>query len=245
MPEPILQLKNVGCNKEPGQPIFANVNLEVDAGDVIILQGKSGCGKTTLLKCFSHLNVYEGEIFYRGRTPQSYGIPKFRTRVQYVPQRPSLLPGTPRDFLTTILRFSARKAHPKAAGGNTSDGEVEEDERLRCPIEVAASWGIDEELWDRNWSNLSGGESQRIALATAVGLKTAEVLLLDEPTSALDAVSAENVEKYLLDEIQAATGKLKALIWITHSEEQGKRVGTRFLRIVAGGLHDENQHADV
>ena len=46
-------------------------------------------------------------------------------------------------------------------------------------VEVAKAWGIDEELWDRSWGNLSGGESQRIALATAVGLRSAEVLLLD------------------------------------------------------------------
>ena len=47
------------------------------------------------------------------------------------------------------------------------------------PIRVGETWGIDKELWDRNWSNLSGGESQRIALASAVGLGTAEILLLD------------------------------------------------------------------
>ena len=46
-------------------------------------------------------------------------------------------------------------------------------------IELAESWGIDEELWDRTWSNLSGGEMQRIALAIAVGMRSAEILLLD------------------------------------------------------------------
>lgn len=46
-------------------------------------------------------------------------------------------------------------------------------------MDVASSWGIDEDLWDRAWNTLSGGESQRIALAIAFGLDTAEVLLLD------------------------------------------------------------------
>ena len=50
---------------------------------------------------------------------------------------------------------------------------------LDDPIRVGKEWGIEEELWDRTWSNLSGGESQRIALATALGMKSAEVLLLD------------------------------------------------------------------
>ena len=50
---------------------------------------------------------------------------------------------------------------------------------LDDPIRVGKEWGIEEELWDRTWSNLSGGESQRIALATALGMKSAEVLLVD------------------------------------------------------------------
>lgn len=46
-------------------------------------------------------------------------------------------------------------------------------------MQVAEEWGIDEELWDRPWTSLSGGESQRIALAVAIGLPGSEVLLLD------------------------------------------------------------------
>ena len=42
--ESLLELKDVGCNKAPGQPIFSHVNLTVNDGDVIILQGKSGSG---------------------------------------------------------------------------------------------------------------------------------------------------------------------------------------------------------
>ncbi|KIP09513.1 hypothetical protein PHLGIDRAFT_102729 [Phlebiopsis gigantea 11061_1 CR5-6] len=254
--EPLIKLKNVGCSKAPGQPIFSNVSLTVNAGDVIVLQGKSGSGKTTLLKCFAHLNLYEGEIMYRGKTPQSYGIPNFRTRVLYVPQRPSLLPGTPRDFLNTINKFNSRNPNGGMSGWFTFGQNKQNDDRDRsaeanesdaahAPIKVGKSWGIAEELWDRSWGNLSGGESQRIALAAAVGLGNAEVLLLDEPTSALDASTSESVENYLLDEVREGKGKLKALIWITHSEEQGRRVGTRFLRITAGGLSEGDEQACV
>lgn len=102
-------------------------------------------------------------------TERLVGVPFFRTKVLYVPQRPSLLSGTPRDFLAAVSSFSSHRV-PKSV----SDGGG-----LTYPIEIAKHWGIDEELWDRNWTNLSGGESQRIALATALGLNTAEVLLLD------------------------------------------------------------------
>lgn len=102
------------------------------------------------------------------------GIPTYRTRVLYLPQRPSLLPGTPRDFLDVILSFASRRKSAK-----TKPDERFSAINMERPVEIAKAWGVDEELWDRDWSNLSGGEAQRVAMAVAVGLDAAEVLLLD------------------------------------------------------------------
>ncbi|KAL1944640.1 hypothetical protein VTO73DRAFT_3070 [Trametes versicolor] len=249
---PLLELRNIGCYKQKGQPIFADVNLKVNEGEVVVLQGKSGSGKSTLLKCISHLNVYDGEVLYRGRTPQSYGIPKFRTQVLYVPQRPSLLPGSPRDFLQAVSTFAVHKnpsAKDKAAVAlsealGTRQGESNFSES-HATFAVAESWGIQPELWDRSWANLSGGEAQRIVLAIAVGLDTAEVLLLDEPTSALDAESSGKVEEHLASAVKSPDSRLKSVIWITHSPEQGERVGTRFIRVTSGGVHEDNTDPGV
>ena len=49
----------------------------------------------------------------------------------------------------------------------------------KSPLQLAKEWGIEDELWDRSWGNLSGGEAQRLSLAVAVGLGNAEILLLD------------------------------------------------------------------
>lgn len=225
----LLQVCNLSCAKDGDHNLFSNLNFVVNEEDVVVLQGKSGVGKTSLLKCVAHLNMYGGEVLYRGRTPKSYGVPTYRTMVSYVPQRPSLLSGTPRDFLKTVTSFRSRS--PKVVYKSDSD--------ITYPIEVANAWGIDEELWDRNWSNLSGGESQRIALAIAIGLNTAEVLLLDEPTSALDPYSTTLVEGFISKELRSAESQLKAIIWITHSEEQARRVGTRFLHVTPTGCEEE------
>ncbi|KAG2157131.1 P-loop containing nucleoside triphosphate hydrolase protein [Suillus clintonianus] len=221
----LIEARNVACRKDQEHIIFSQLNFDVNERDIIVLQGKSGAGKTTLLKCIAHLNVYDGEILYQGRTAKAHGVPSFRTRIFYVPQRPALLPGTPRDFIATITSFQSRKS--------ASSGD------LARAMDVSKAWGIDEELWDRNWTSLSGGEAQRIALATAMGLNTAEVLLLDEPTSALDHQSTKLVEEFILNELRSSESGLKAIVWITHSEEQARRVGTRFLRISPSGCQEE------
>lgn len=62
---------------------------------------------------------------------------------------------------------------------------------------------------------------------------------LSEPTSALDPQSSSMVEEFLVQEVRSQARELKALIWITHSEEQAKRVGTRFLDFLHGGCEEE------
>lgn len=104
------------------------------------------------------------------------GIPKYRTHVLYVPQRPSILPGTPRDFLYTVASFHAQGSHKSASDDPKKNRHPLMSTR---PIELSQAWGVEERLWDRNWTELSGGEAQRIALAVAVGMETAEVILLD------------------------------------------------------------------
>jgi ABC-type dipeptide/oligopeptide/nickel transport system ATPase subunit len=95
--------------------------------------------------------------------------------VQYIPQRPSLLPGTPLDFLTRIQSFASRRK-------SSSDSQGSDKDDLD-PYTLAEEWGIPRTMWAREWSTLSGGEGQRIALAIAIGIGGAEVILLDGESS--------------------------------------------------------------
>ena len=85
----------------------------------------------------------------------------------YIPQRPSLLPGTPRAFLETVQTFGSRQ--------RSSDKQATHEN----PIDIAHSWGLPNDAWDRAWSTLSGGEAQRISLAIGIGIPGAEIVLLD------------------------------------------------------------------
>ncbi|KAF5391350.1 hypothetical protein D9757_001879 [Collybiopsis confluens] len=227
----LFTVHDLSCETDEGAQIFSGINLVLNQGDIVVVQGKSGCGKTTFLKCLAHLHLYTGDVVFHGNSPKSYGIPVYRTKVAYVPQRPPLLPGSPRDFLSTASSFAARRKKEKNASMLAKG--------LEYPVRIASSWGIDEQLWDRDWSNLSGGETQRIALAITMGLDSAEVLLLDEPTSALDHQSSLQVERLIADTLKSNDNGLKAIIWITHSPEQAGRVGTRFLQFSGGSAYEE------
>lgn len=94
----------------------------------------------------------------------------------YVPQRPSLLPGDPSDFLISITKLRAHAAH---AAQTHDKPDVMRKKILESAIEIGEAFEVSSELWNRPWMNLSGGEGQRILIATALALDTAEVLLLD------------------------------------------------------------------
>ena len=61
-----------------------------------------------------------------------------------------------------------------------------------------------------------------------------------EPTSALDSETSAMVESYLIERVRSADTFLKALVWVTHSPEQSRRVGTRYVYLSAGGCYESD-----
>lgn len=166
---PLLEVEDLTVLRDNSSPLFSNLSFTLSPGEVLVLRGVSGSGKSTLLKCIADLNLYSnGTVRLHGKESKEWDIPEWRIKVAYVPQRPSLLPGTPLDFLSIIRSLSARKKAQQGSEGAEVD-----------PMGLAQDWGIDKPLWRRDWGTLSGGEAQRIALAVAVGIGGAEVLLLD------------------------------------------------------------------
>ncbi|KXS19808.1 P-loop containing nucleoside triphosphate hydrolase protein [Gonapodya prolifera JEL478] len=237
----------------PPSPLFRALSFSVssrtsDRPVVVAVKGPSGAGKTTMLKLLAELVVCDGKgrAMLDGKTSASLGVPTWRSRVMYVPQRPPVIPGTPIDFYTDVVaKFGTQKEGASEAGGLRK-------RTFQDPVEIGKLWTLTPDLWQKEWSALSGGENQRVALAMALA-RDPDVLLLDEPTSALDPASTLLVEDTLLGKHHASSSSSpngsspstptsptnatpqppssRIIIWVTHNENQLARVADYVLEL--------------
>jgi putative ABC transport system ATP-binding protein len=216
---PVLQA--VDLERRAGERVLLNgASVKIHGGDRIVIVGPTGSGKTLLLRSLAMLDPLDaGEIRWHGRAVRRNEIPRFRARVLYLHQRPALLEGTVEDNLRQPFTL---KVH---------DGKEFFRPRI---VELLASLERDESFLSKLQRDLSGGESQFTALLRALQLDP-EVLLLDEPTAALDADATAGVEVLLtrwLDE----QPKARAVVWVTHNQDQARRVATSMVHIREGRL---------
>lgn len=193
-----------------GHAILTGLNFQVRAGEVLFIRGASGVGKSLLLRALAYLDPIEGgALTLDGKTPEQLGVPNWRARVTYVPQTRVLNKGTPAEMYYAAQQFKAQKGRP----------------RSDLPA-IIHDLGLEPGVLNQQWSELSGGQAQRVVLGLALALQP-EILLLDEVTSALDHEAVLKVEKIL-----KACGA--ALIWVTHNDDQPARVGGRVLVLPLG-----------
>ena len=173
----ILSLRDV-CFAFPGwPPTVDGANLEVEEGAFHCLVGRSGCGKTTLLKLAAGLLAPEaGRIDFRSRNPRAPG-----RDIGFVFQSPNLLEW--RSVVDNVLLPIALHRRPTA------------QERQRA-MELLAQLGLAGHA-AKVPGQLSGGQQSRVALARALVLQPS-LLLLDEPFAALDAITREELQRDLL-----------------------------------------------
>ena len=183
-------------------------------GDILAVVGPSGAGKSSFLRLLNRLDEpTRGTVFVEGRDYREIPPQELRRRLGMVMQLPYLFPGT----VAENIRFG-----PEQRGAVISDEEIESLlERVRLS-------GYS----DREVTNLSGGEAQRISLARTLA-NAPQILLLDEPTSALDAAARQDVED-LINGIIHQEG-LTCII-VTHDLDQASRMAERAMVMEAGQL---------
>ena len=184
----------------------ANVSVEVEDGEFLVLVGPSGCGKSTLLRIIAGLEAIEdGSIFIGGRD-MSTTDPKDRD-VAMVFQNYALYP-----HMTVFENMSFSLEQRR-----TSKAQIK-----KIVAETARILGL-ESLVDRKPSELSGGQRQRVAMGRAI-VRNPSVFLLDEPLSNLDAklrVRMRSELKLLRSRLGVTT------IYVTHDQTEAMTLGDR------------------
>ena len=190
------------------------VDLEVARGKVVAVLGPSGSGKSTLLRLLALVDeptsgaveLFDEAAPRRGRT--RLGLQR---RIGLVQQTPGLLRSSARDNVAFPLR--ARGVARREAG--SAAGALLDELGLGPRADASAS-------------TLSGGEAQRVALARALVADPA-LLLVDEGTNQLDPGTARLAERVVLERARGA-----AVVWVTHSVSQARRVADRVLYLEGG-----------
>ncbi|MGW2957794.1 ABC transporter ATP-binding protein [Streptomyces sp. NPDC001220] len=191
-------------------------NIALRRGEIAAISGPSGSGKSSLLYCLAGvLPVCGGEVRFEGRPLGGLGDSELsalrRDRFGFVFQYGELLPElTVEENAALPLRLAGqRKAQALAAAG-----------------EVLGRLGL-EELRERRPSQVSGGQSQRVAVARALVHRPA-VIFADEPTGSLDSVNAQAV---LEEFLTLARSQGAAVVLVTHDADVAARADTRYTMI--------------
>lgn len=212
----ILKLSHIGKTFTKGKnklPILKNINLEINAGEIIALTGPSGSGKSTLLHISGLLDTpTHGHIYLNGKNVSKFSDKKRtllrRNSLGFIYQSHLLLP----DFtaLENVLLPQLTANIPLK----------EAEEKAKNLLELV---GLSQRIYHRS-GQLSGGEQQRVAIARALA-NSPQLLLADEPTGNLDPITAENVFGLLL-QIVKTTG-LSAFI-ATHNPDIASRMHRQY-----------------
>ncbi len=206
-----LKINNLSLKQ--GNFSLSNISYEILNGEYCALMGKTGSGKSLMIKAISgFIPITNGEIYIKDK-PVSELEPKLRN-VGYVPQYSMLF-----QHLNVYnnIAFALKIKKWKKAD-------------INCEVCKFADMLDISHLLERNTYNLSGGERQKVALARAL-IKNPDILLLDEPLSALDEetrISMCEILKKLHANLKVAT------IHICHNTEEAKLVSNKILKLVDG-----------
>ncbi len=213
-----LSIRNLSL-KRGGATVLRDVSLEAPAGELLVVIGPSGSGKSSLLRCINRLNdIDAGSIQLNGQSIYDLPVTELRRQVGMMFQKTAPFEGSVADNI--------------AFGARLQGESLSRDEVVRLMKQVS----LEAELADKAAADLSGGQEQRLAIARALALNPT-LLLLDEPTSSLDPIATSRVEDSLM-RLREQTNL--TMIWVSHSIEQARRIGSRVLLLDGGRVIRED-----
>ena len=219
MPQPMVQFENVGFSYPNGGPIVDGFTLSVEPGEVVVLVGRSGAGKSTILKLVNRVILpRSGVVRVEGRDTREWHSIKLRRRIGYVLQEIGLFPHmTIEENVGLVPRLEQWPA-----------------DRIRARVaELLDLVGLPPATFASRWpSELSGGQRQRVGVARALAVDP-PILLMDEPFGALDPVTRVELQR----EFARIQKQLKTtVILVTHDMVEAFTLARRIGVVDAGAL---------
>ncbi|MFE6800810.1 ABC transporter ATP-binding protein [Streptomyces sp. NPDC057681] len=199
-------------------PAVDALSLTVPAGEICVLLGASGCGKTTALTLVNRLTeLTSGDIRIDGRSIRDQDVIELRRSIGYVIQQAGLFPHmTIEENIATVPQVLGWKR------SRTAD-------RVRELLELV---GLPhKEYADRYPAQLSGGQRQRVGIARALAADP-PIMLMDEPFGALDPVTREHMQDEFLRLHEQVR---KTTLFVSHDIDEAVRMGDRVAILAKGG----------
>jgi osmoprotectant transport system ATP-binding protein len=199
------------------QAAVEDLSLVIPAGDICILVGPSGAGKTTAMKLVNRLiELDEGDIRIDGRSIRDLDVVELRRGIGYVIQQVGLFPHmTIAENVATVPRLLG---WPK--------------KRIReRTAELLELVGLEQDYAGRYPAELSGGQRQRVGLARALAVDP-PLMLMDEPFGALDPITRDRLQ---LEFLRLHEDVRKTVIFVTHDIDEAIKLGDRIAVMREGG----------
>ncbi len=193
-----------------GISVIRNINFQVNTGELVVIIGESGCGKTTLLKMINRLtNPTEGHILVNNTDIATVDVIQLRRKIGYVIQQTGLFPHmTVKENIELIPKVE--KLNKGFIHTNTNN--------------LLSMVGLDPNIYaDRYPTQLSGGQQQRIGVARALA-NDPNIILMDEPFSALDPITRSDLQDELL-ELQSNVKK--TIVFVTHDMDEAIKIADK------------------
>lgn len=207
--------------------VVNDLNLDIQQGELFVLVGNSGSGKTTSIKMINRLeDPNGGRVLVNQRPTTEYNVQKLRWQIGYVLQQIALFPNmTVAKNITLIPEIQGDK-------GNLAE----------TAAKLLQEVGLNPQEYAKRYPHeLSGGEQQRIGILRAIASKP-PIVLMDEPFSALDPLSRANLQSLVVDLHKQLHN---TIIFVTHDMNEALRLADRIAIMKDGQLLQVDQPQEI
>ena len=199
--------------------VLRDINLSVEAGEVLVVCGPSGSGKSTLIRCINRLEqIQKGELIVDGMNvhDRKTNMTRLRAEIGFIFQQFNLYPNMTALENITLAPMKVRK--------------LKKEEAEKLGREILERVGLSDKV-DSYPAQLSGGQQQRVAIARGLCMRP-KIMLFDEPTSALDPEMINEV----LDVMVNLAKEGMTMIVVTHEMGFAREVAKRILFMDEGKI---------